>query len=138
MQIRFRVRGKALGQRRNVRLVALGRAFRPARRLLDGLMRLHEAVFARRIVVVRTNGFRDAPIRHRQFGVQLRRPLERPRRLVMIERVNQPQPLIEKRLRLRILRRHRVPPISQSRHQSRCFVLRSDRMLVLLRRRRRP
>ena len=80
-------------------------------------MRLHKAVVARGIVVIRANGLRNAPKRHRQFGVKFARALEGARRFVVIERVNLPQALVEERLRLRVLRRDRVMPVAVAGHQ---------------------
>ena len=78
---------------------------------------MDEAVFARGIVVIRPYRFCHAPERHRQLGVELARALERARRLIVIERVNLAQSLVEERLRLRVLRRDRVMPVAVAAHQ---------------------
>ena len=80
-------------------------------------MRVLVTLRIRRIIVVRSNGFRDAPVGHRQLGIEFGGVLERSCRLVMIEGINKAQPLIKKLLRLRIMRGNRVMKIAQARHQ---------------------
>ena len=116
-QIRFGIGREALGQRVDVRLVALGSIGGERLRFLDGGVRLREAVFAGGIVVIRPHRFRDAPKRHRHFGIELARALEGAHGFRVIEGVNLAQPLVEERLRLRVLRRDRVMPIAVAGHQ---------------------
>ena len=84
---------------------------------LDGLMRLLEAVRVGGIVVIRAYRLGDAPVGHRHFGVELCRLLERTRRFLMIEGIDQPQTLIEKFLRLGIRGGDRMAQVSQAIHQ---------------------
>jgi hypothetical protein len=80
----------------NVAALGVGGVCAQVDRLLNRFVRLLEAVFAGRIVVVRDHRFRNSPVSHRQLRIEFRRLLKRARRLVMVERVNQAQSLIEK------------------------------------------
>ncbi len=71
----------------------------------------------RGIVVVRSNRLGDAPVGHRQLGIEFRGVLKRPRRLVMVKGINKAQSLIEELLSLRIVRGNRVVEIAQPCHQ---------------------
>ena len=110
------VRRKAFRHRENVVAFGIGGIATQLHRLLNRLVRLLEAVFARRIVVVRTDRLRHPPVSHRQLRIERRRFLKRARRLVMVERVNQPQSLIEKPLCPCVLSRNRMVQIAQARH----------------------
>ena len=79
-------------------------------RLLDSHMRL---VVVCRIVVVWPDRFSNAPVRHGELGIEFSRTLEGTRCFVMIEGVDQPQPLIEKFLCLGIAGRDRMVQGSQ-------------------------
>ena len=61
-------------------------------------MRLPEALFTCRIVVIWSDGLRDSPISHREFGIKFSCVFERARCLVVIKRVDQAQSLIKKLL----------------------------------------
>ena len=101
--VRFRVGGEAKSHGVDICLLARrGVAFQ-MHRFLNGFMRLLKALFARRIVVVRPDGLGDSPKSHRKFGIEFCCFLKRPRRLIVIEGVNETQSLIEKLLRLRVL-----------------------------------
>ena len=116
-QIRFGIGGKALGQRVDVGLVALGSVGGERLRFRDGFVRLDKTVFAGRIVVIRADGFGDAPICHGEFGIEVGGALEGARGLVVIEGVNLPQALIEEGLRLRVLGGDRVMPVAVAGHE---------------------
>jgi hypothetical protein len=115
-QIGLRIRRKAFRHRQNIAAFRVGGIATQVHRLLNRIMRPLEAVCARRIVVVRSHRLRNSPVRHRQFRIECRRFLKRARRLVMVERVDQAQSLIEKPLRFRVLRRNRMMQIAQARH----------------------
>ena len=63
-------------------------------------IRLLQSIGRRRVVVVRAERERHAPVRHRRFGIQGRRTLERPKRLLVIEAVEERQALVEEPLRV--------------------------------------
>ena len=81
-------------------------------------MRVLVTVGIGRIVVVRADRLGDAPIGHRQFGIEFRGMLKRPCGLVMIEAIDKAQTLVKELLRLRIVRGNGVMKIAQSGHQS--------------------
>jgi hypothetical protein len=69
----------------------------------DGLVRgLASGIVHRRRIVVRTGGERDAPMRHRQLRIEFSGTTKRAHGLVMIKRIDEDQPLIKERLRLRV------------------------------------
>ena len=121
LQIRLRVRWKAFRHRGNIFALARRGICRQTLRLHNFLVSLLEAVFAGGIVVVRPYRLGDAPMRHRQRGVQLRRALKRARRFIMVESVNVAQPLVEKLLRFRVHSRHRMVLLADPAHQCRGF-----------------
>src|SRR6202030_1454445 len=57
------------------------------------------------------------PIRHGQFGVELRGALEGAGGFVVIEGVDEPQALVEEGLRLRVLGGDRMMPIAVAGHE---------------------
>ena len=69
------------------------------------------------IVVIRPYRQRDAPERHGALRIDLRRSLEGTKRLVMIEGVNQREPLIEKSLGFRLLGGDRMVHVAQAGHE---------------------
>src|SRR5437016_13092066 len=91
-------------------------------------MRLLVAIGIGGVVIVRPYCLGDSPVRHRQLGIKLRSMLERPRGLIVIERIDEAQALIEELLRLRALRRDRMMKFAQS-------SLQSGGMALLMRRR---
>jgi hypothetical protein len=101
-QVCLWIRGEALGHCLDVVLLGRRSARRQVHGFLDRIVRLLEALFAGRIVVIGSHRFGDAPIRDRQFRIEVRRALKRTRRFVMIEGVDQTQALIEKILGLRV------------------------------------
>ena len=66
-------------------------------------MRVLVAVGIGGIVVVWSHGFGDAPIGHGQLGIKFGGVLERTRGLVVIKAINEPQPLVEELLGLRVV-----------------------------------
>ena len=92
-------------------------------RFLDGIVRSSETFVTGGIVVVRAYGLGNSPVRHSEFGVEIGGALKGTRGLVMIEGVDQAQPLIEELLRLRILGGDGMMQVSQSGHQRGWFRL---------------
>ena len=84
---------------------------------LNGGVRRGETLVAGGIVVVGSDGLRHSPISHRQFGIEICRALKRARRFVVVEGVNQAQPLIKELLGLRIFGRDRMMKVSITGHQ---------------------
>ena len=70
-------------------------------------------------VDVRSERQRDAPVRHRRRGIELGGPAERADRLVVIERVDERQALIEELLRLGAFRGDRMVQPAEARRQRR-------------------
>src|SRR5258707_673111 len=91
---------------------------RKAERLRDGGVRLLEALVASWVVVVWADGLSEAPIRHRELGIELRGAFERPRRLLVVESVDVAQSLIEKLLRFRVLRGYGMMLLANAAHES--------------------
>src|SRR5882762_3177849 len=87
-------------------------------RLRNGGVRLLEPLVAGWVVVVGTDGLGDAPIGHRELGIEVRRALERPRRLIVVEGVYVAQSLIEKLLGFRALRGHGMMLLANAAHES--------------------
>ena len=81
-------------------------------RLLNGVVRPFITLRVCRIVIVGTYGFRDSPIGHGQFRIQLRCVLEGARGLIVIESVDETQPLIEEFLCFEIVSRYRMMKIA--------------------------
>ncbi len=75
-QIGLRIRRKSFRHRQNVAAFGVGGIATQIDRFLNRLMRLLEAVFARRIVVVRSHRLRDSPVSHGQLRIQFCRFLE--------------------------------------------------------------
>ncbi len=75
-QVGLRVRGKAFRHRQNVAAFGVGGIAAQVHCLLNRLVRLLEAVRARRIVVVRSDCLRNPPVSHRQLRIELRRFLK--------------------------------------------------------------
>jgi hypothetical protein len=95
------VQGVTLGERVDERALRGSRGRGQSLRLLDGLARAFLALGIGGVVVVRPLGDREAPVAHRACGIESRSLAERPLRLVMVERVDEPQALIEPPLRRR-------------------------------------
>src|SRR5258708_38644805 len=84
------------------------------------------------IVIVRSYRFGDTPIRHGKFGIEFGGMLKRTCCFVVIEGIDESQPLIEKLLCLRVLRRNRVMQISQTSYQHDGSGLSMRRMILAL------
>ncbi len=69
-----------------------------------------------RQVVIWAQRQSDAPVRHRQFWIELRGTRERPPRFVVVESINQLQSLIEKLLGLLVLSRNRMMYFAKARN----------------------
>src|SRR5437763_992039 len=78
---------------------------------------------------------RDAPVSHREVGVQISRALKGAHGLVVVEGVDEAQALIEELLRLRVLRRDRVMERTHAGDERRLVPV-SRRMMFVLRHRR--
>ena len=115
----LRVLGVAGRDRRNQRLLARARLGAEPARLLGGREGRRHRVFLHRQVDVGPEHQRFAPEAHRAVGIELLRLAEGALRLVVIERVGEPESLIEIGLRLlvrgRDLVRHRAEPLPQRR-----------------------
>ena len=131
-QIGFRIGRKALSQCGDVGLVALGSIGAERLRFLDGGVGLRKTVFAGGIVIIGAHRFGDAPIRHGEFGIELGGTPERAHGFVVIESVDEPQALIEKCLRWRVLGGDRVMPIAVAGHQRRGFCFWGSGVLGML------
>ena len=115
----LRVLGVAGRDRRNQRLLARARLGGEPARLLGGREGRRHRVFLHRQVDVGPEHQRFAPEAHRAVGIELLRLAEGALRLVVIERVGEPESLVEIGLRLlvrgRDLVRHRAEPLPQRR-----------------------
>src|SRR5262249_3605669 len=80
-------------------------------------MRLLEARGIGRIVVVRPYPLRPSPVSHCHLRVEVGCMLKGTSSFIVIKGEDQPQPLIEKLLRLRIFGRNRMMQIAQPRHE---------------------
>ena len=114
LPVRLRIgRGIPLRQRTDVVPLALTAVRNPLDRLLHRVVRGRRA---RRVhlgvVVVRPDGEREAPVRHRRRRIELRCAAEVPRRLVVVETVEKGEPLVEVLLRLGVPGRDGVVPRS--------------------------
>ena len=135
LQIGIRIGGKALRHRLNVGLLAGRGSGRQIDRFLHRVMRVLETVRVGGIVVVRSDRLGDAPVGHRQLGIEFGGMLKRARGLVVIEAIDEAQSLIEELLRLRIVRGDRVMKIAQSGDQRDGMSLGMSVSSMILRRR---
>ena len=128
----------AFRQRLDQRALRRPRASGEALRLTRGAPGLRLTIGVRRVVVVRALRDGDTPEAHRTLRIQARRLSERLLRLVVVERVDQPQALIEPALRVGRSRRDPVrvaaERIVEHRTAVRCVL--SVRHVGLLRRAR--
>ncbi len=105
---------------------------RPTRRTLlrppDRIHRLlRPSMSSVDVVVVRPHRQRNTPQRHRRLRIKLRRPLERPSRLIMVEGVQIIEPLVEVPLCLRTARPYPMVSSPQPLHQHHRTRIRSTR-----------
>ena len=123
------------GQRLDV-VALLRRSLRGKRaRTPDGVVGGDLALGVNVEVDVRPQRVGDAPVGHRQVRVEVSRALERAHGLVVVEGIDEAQPLVEKLLRLGALRRDRVTERAHA-FDERRLILVSHRMLLVLCQRR--
>ena len=101
LQIRVRIGRKSLRHGLDVSLFAgrsIGREFNG---LLYRIIRAFVTVGVSRVVIVRPHSLGDSPVGHGQLGIEFGGMLEGARGFIVIERVNEAQPLIKELLCLR-------------------------------------
>ncbi len=124
----------ALRKRRDVVALALAGVGGALLGVLDGVVRrLRARGVDGRVVVVRPDRQRDAPVRHRRLRVELGRAAEVARGLVVIEAVEQANALVEIDLRVGVRRRDREVIVAEAGMQLRRCGRQRRRMCVLLR-----
>jgi hypothetical protein len=113
------VRAVALRQSPDVVALRLGGLLGQLQGLAQRLVSRLPLLVVRVKVVVRSLRQRDAPVRHRQAGIEVGSAGEGPPGLVVVEGVKQDQPLVEELLRLGAARRHGMVMASKAGHQRR-------------------
>lgn len=112
LQIGIWIGRKAPGHRLNVGM--LGGRSRQIDGFPDSITGTLETLWIGRIVIVRSDGFGDSPVGHGQGRIEFGGLLERAGRLVVIEGVDEAEPLIEEFLRFRIMRGYRVVQVAKA------------------------
>ena len=80
-------------------------------------MRMLEAVWIGRVVIVRAHSLGDSPIGHRKFRIEFACVLKRARGFVVVERIDEAQSLIEEFLCLRVLGGNGMMKVAQAVYQ---------------------
>src|SRR5205823_1558712 len=121
MTVGIRVGWKALRQRRYPGALAGRRIGGQILSLLDGIVCFLEPLRISRIVVIRANRFRYAPVSHCHFRIKFGGVLERTRGFIMIEGIDIAPALVKKLLGFRIGGGNWMMQVTKSLHQSHIF-----------------